>query len=127
MHVRWVGHRLRMKHVTDKDGFGLFNADGTPVLEVNQEYELQREIPIIGLTRRVLDPRDFPGLSQQYVFGPDAGSFTVEMPEEDWTIVQQGWVGNDVPYPIPFKVVGDDDDGGRFETADYATRELAVR
>ena len=127
MRIRWVGHRQRLKHVTDRDGYGLFDENDQPVTEVDMGYEVNREIPIIGMTTRLLEPRDFPGLSQTYQFGPGQGSFTVDMSDEDWAIVQQGWVGDNVRYPIPFKVVDDDDDGGRIETAERAVQELAVR
>lgn len=111
MRVRWVGHRRRLRHATDEDGYGLFE-NGQPILEVDYKYENLREIPWIGKSKRFLTSKSIPGLSRDYQFGPAAGSFTVEMTEEDWALVQQAWVGSPV-HPIPFVVVGEDDDGGQ--------------
>jgi len=116
--VRWVGHRQRLLHKKDRDGYGFYDSEGNPVLEVDYKYEDRREVPWIGFTQREVGPDNVPGLSTTYQWGPGEGTFTVDMTEADWAILQAAW--NDETRPLPFAEVGDDDDGGRRPTSGRA-------
>lgn len=91
--IGWCGEQERYVQAVDYDDNPLFNADGTPLLDIDERHENRRDIVMENVTAREILQNTPPGYSRKYVWGPLKGTFVQEMTDDDWKQLQASSVG----------------------------------